>query len=140
MWVEALELMMERLEQSGLDFGQLRAISGSAQQHGSVYLNSKATQMLGALAAAAYWGWEATSSAGRWYLAVLAPAAVIVVWGAFISPRARIRVSKEAGLAIELVLLGLVAVGLVAAGPVWLGIGYGAVALVSGLLNYAFKP
>lgn len=38
---------------------------------------------LGALAAAAYWGWEATSSAGRWYLAVLAPAAVIVVWGAF---------------------------------------------------------
>ena len=47
MWVEALELMMERLKQSGLDLGQLRAISGSAQQHGSVYLNSKATQMLG---------------------------------------------------------------------------------------------
>jgi xylulokinase len=49
MWVEALELMMERLKQSGLDLGQLRAISGSAQQHGSVYLNSKATRMLGAL-------------------------------------------------------------------------------------------
>jgi len=48
MWVDALELMMERLKQSGLDLGQLRAISGSAQQHGSVYLNSKATQMLGA--------------------------------------------------------------------------------------------
>ena len=49
MWVEALELMMERLKQSGLDLGQLRAISGSAQQHGSVYLNSQASQMLGAL-------------------------------------------------------------------------------------------
>src|SRR5215510_7999078 len=48
MWVEALELMMERLEQSELDLSQLRAISGSAQQHGSVYLNSKATAMLGA--------------------------------------------------------------------------------------------
>ena len=83
---------------------------------------------LGALAAAAYWGWEATSSAGRWYLAVLAPGAVIVVWGAFISPRARIRVSKEAAL------------GLAVTGPVWLGIAYGAVALVSGVANYAFKP
>ncbi len=49
MWVEALELMIERLKQSGLDLGQLRAISGSAQQHGSVYLNSKASQMLSAL-------------------------------------------------------------------------------------------
>jgi uncharacterized protein DUF2568 len=95
---------------------------------------------LGALAAAAYWGWEATSSAGRWYLAVLAPGAVIVVWGAFISPRARIRVSKEAALVIELVLLGLVALGLAVTGPVWLGIAYGAVALVSGVANYAFKP
>ena len=95
---------------------------------------------LGALAAAAYWGWDATSSAGRWYLAILAPAFVIAVWGLFISPKARIQVSKEAALAIELVLLGLVTVGLAAAGPVWLGIAYGAVALVSGLVNYAFKP
>lgn len=95
---------------------------------------------LGALAAAAYWGWEATSNAGRWYLAVLAPALVIAVWGLFISPKARIQVAKQAALAIELVLLGLVAVGLAAAGPVWLGIAYGAVALVSGLVNYAFKP
>jgi hypothetical protein len=95
---------------------------------------------LGALAAAAYWGWEATSSAGRWYLAVLAPALVLAVWGLFVSPKARIQVSKQAALAIELVLLGLVAVGLAAAGPVWLGIAYGAVALVSGLVNYAFKP
>ena len=48
LWVEALELMLERLKQSGLDLGQLRAISGSAQQHGSVYLNARASEMLGA--------------------------------------------------------------------------------------------
>jgi hypothetical protein len=36
-------------------------------------------------------------------------------------------------------MLALVAVGLVVTGPVWLGIAYGAVALVSGLVNYAFK-
>jgi xylulokinase len=39
MWAEALELMMARLAASGLDLTQLAAISGSAQQHGSVYLN-----------------------------------------------------------------------------------------------------
>ena len=95
---------------------------------------------LGGLAAAAYWGWEATSSAGRWYLAVAAPLVFIAVWGLFIAPRARVQVSKQVALAIELALLGLVALGLAAAGPVWLGIAYGAVALVSGVLNYAFKP
>lgn len=41
---------------------------------------------------------------------------------------------------IELVLLGLAALGLAVTGPVWLGIAYGAVALVSGVANYAFKP
>jgi hypothetical protein len=95
---------------------------------------------LGGLAAAAYWGWEATTGPGRWYLAVAAPIAFIAVWGLFIAPRARIRVSKLLALAIELALLMLVAVGLAATGPVWLGIAYGAVALVSGLVNYAFKP
>jgi hypothetical protein len=49
-------------------------------------------------------------------------------------------VSKEAALAIELVLLGLVTVGLAATGSVWLGVAYGAIALVSGVVNYAFKP
>lgn len=43
LWVEALELMMRRLQQSGLDLRQVAAISGSAQQHGSVYLNDRAT-------------------------------------------------------------------------------------------------
>jgi len=49
LWVEALELMIERIKDSRLDLGQLRAISGSAQQHGSVYLNARASEMLGTL-------------------------------------------------------------------------------------------
>jgi len=49
LWVEALELMIARLTKSGLDLTQLTSISGSAQQHGSVYLNAKASEMLGAL-------------------------------------------------------------------------------------------
>lgn len=39
MWVEALERMFAALASSGLDLTDLRAISGSAQQHGSVYLD-----------------------------------------------------------------------------------------------------
>jgi len=38
MWAEALELMFEALVAGGHDLSGLRAISGSAQQHGSVYL------------------------------------------------------------------------------------------------------
>jgi len=37
MWKAALHAMFERIEASGIDRVQIRAISGSAQQHGSVY-------------------------------------------------------------------------------------------------------
>jgi xylulokinase len=42
MWAEALDLMFTRVATSGLDLDRLAAISGSAQQHGSVYLNASA--------------------------------------------------------------------------------------------------
>ena len=93
---------------------------------------------LGGIAAAAYWGYE-TADDAEWLAAVAAPAAFIAVWGLFIAPKARVQVPKGAALAIELVLLGLIAAALASAAPVWLGIAYGAVALVSGLVNYAFK-
>ena len=47
MWAEALDVMMARLAQSGLDLSRLAAISGSAQQHGSVYLNARAAASAG---------------------------------------------------------------------------------------------
>ena len=49
MWVEALDLMMARLAESGLDLSRLAAISGSAQQHGSVYLNTTWARVLDGL-------------------------------------------------------------------------------------------
>jgi xylulokinase len=48
MWAEALDVMMGRIAHSGLDVSNLAAISGSAQQHGSVYLNARAAALLGA--------------------------------------------------------------------------------------------
>jgi xylulokinase len=38
MWAEALDRMMAAIAGSGLDLARIRAIAGSAQQHGSVYL------------------------------------------------------------------------------------------------------
>ncbi len=41
MWVAALDLMLARLRDAGVDLSAVRAVSGSAQQHGSVYLNAR---------------------------------------------------------------------------------------------------
>ncbi|MGH9371323.1 MAG: xylulokinase, partial [Vicinamibacterales bacterium] len=49
MWAEALEAMMARIAASGLDLTRLAAISGSAQQHGSVYLKALAGAALASL-------------------------------------------------------------------------------------------
>jgi xylulokinase len=41
MWVEALDLLLGRLKQRGTDFSAVEAISGAGQQHGSVYLKQR---------------------------------------------------------------------------------------------------
>ncbi|XP_057490574.1 xylulose kinase 2-like isoform X1 [Actinidia eriantha] len=48
MWVEALELMLQRLS-SKLDFGKVAAVSGSGQQHGSVYWKKGSSAKLSSL-------------------------------------------------------------------------------------------
>src|SRR5688572_20606605 len=49
MWAEALDLMFGRIAASGADVRRIAAIAGSAQQHGSVYLNRGAAAGLGSL-------------------------------------------------------------------------------------------
>jgi xylulokinase len=51
MWAEALDRLMARLATAPIDWRSLAAVAGSAQQHGSVYLNSRATMVLGRLRA-----------------------------------------------------------------------------------------
>src|SRR5688572_19525025 len=48
MWADALDVMFTRLAESGIDLRRIAAISGSAQQHGSVYLNAAAARGLAA--------------------------------------------------------------------------------------------
>ncbi|OIT34897.1 PREDICTED: xylulose kinase-like [Nicotiana attenuata] len=50
MWVEAFELVLQRLEKSSkLDFGKIAAVSGSGQQHGSVYWKNGSAAILSSL-------------------------------------------------------------------------------------------
>ncbi|GFP84108.1 xylulose kinase [Phtheirospermum japonicum] len=49
MWVEALDLLLQRLNKSGLEFGKIAAVSGSGQQHGSVYWKNGSLRVLSSL-------------------------------------------------------------------------------------------
>ncbi|HUJ08401.1 MAG TPA: FGGY-family carbohydrate kinase [Verrucomicrobiae bacterium] len=46
MWVEALDLLFSQMKRDGVLLGDILALSGSGQQHGSVYLNQHAAGVL----------------------------------------------------------------------------------------------
>ncbi|KAF8623046.1 hypothetical protein AX15_006552 [Amanita polypyramis BW_CC] len=49
MWVDAVDLLMERMRAATVDLGAVSAISGAGQQHGSVFWSKVAPQMLAVL-------------------------------------------------------------------------------------------
>ena len=49
LWLQAVDGVLERLKQKGLDFSRVKGISGAGQQHGSVYWSEKGEQILNAL-------------------------------------------------------------------------------------------
>ncbi|KAL2017302.1 hypothetical protein VTK56DRAFT_2325 [Thermocarpiscus australiensis] len=49
MWLEAVDLVLLRLQEKNTPLGRIRGISGSCQQHGSVYWSRQADRLLGAL-------------------------------------------------------------------------------------------
>lgn len=46
MWVKAVDMLIDRLTVCGVDYSKIAAISGAAQQHGSVYWNNGAENVL----------------------------------------------------------------------------------------------
>ncbi|EPQ56533.1 actin-like ATPase domain-containing protein [Gloeophyllum trabeum ATCC 11539] len=52
MWLEAIDLVMDRMKADGVDFSSIVAISGDGQQHGSVYWSPSAPALLSSLDAA----------------------------------------------------------------------------------------
>ncbi|XP_037296897.1 xylulose kinase isoform X2 [Manduca sexta] len=51
LWVKALDMVMDRLVVAGVDFSTVEALSGAAQQHGSVWWSKDAEAKLGSLSA-----------------------------------------------------------------------------------------
>ena len=49
MWLEALDLGLKRLVETGLDMASITAVSGAGQQHGTVYLNEKGLAQIAAI-------------------------------------------------------------------------------------------
>ena len=49
MWLRAVDTVLEKLQQEGLDFSRVQGISGAGQQHGSVYWNADGEERLSGL-------------------------------------------------------------------------------------------
>ncbi|KAI0792194.1 D-xylulose kinase [Abortiporus biennis] len=49
MWLEAIDLLMERIKSANINFARILGVSGDGQQHGSVYWSSEAEKLLSTL-------------------------------------------------------------------------------------------
>ncbi|PQE30654.1 D-xylulose kinase A protein [Rutstroemia sp. NJR-2017a WRK4] len=49
MWLEAVDLVLQRLKEKNCPFHQIKGLSGSGQQHGSVYWTKEGEELLGKL-------------------------------------------------------------------------------------------
>ncbi|HET6866976.1 MAG TPA: DUF2568 domain-containing protein [Solirubrobacteraceae bacterium] len=93
---------------------------------------------LAAVAALAYWGASLGGALLSVVMAVLAPAAMIALWGRFAAPRASRRLSRRARIPFELTILLLAAVALLAAGEDALAAVLAAAVVLNALLLTAF--
>lgn len=90
---------------------------------------------LASLGAVAVWGYQTTSSAARWPAAGAAPLALALVWGALVSPKARVRLPVAARVAVEAAWFGVAALALAAIAQPLVAAIFLAVALSSSLVN-----
>jgi len=49
MWLEAVDLVLQRLNDDGLDFSKVKGVSGAGMQHGTVFWGKDAESILGSL-------------------------------------------------------------------------------------------
>jgi xylulokinase len=49
MWLEAIDLVLSRLKDDGLDFSKIKGVSGAGMQHGTVFWSRDADKLMGNL-------------------------------------------------------------------------------------------
>ena len=81
---------------------------------------------LAALAAVGWWGFEEVNV----LVGVAAPLLVAVVWGAFISPKAAVKVPKAVWIGLQVLVFGAAALALAAVAPGWLAVAFVAVVVI----------
>ncbi|WP_316757337.1 YrdB family protein [Streptomyces herbicida] len=95
---------------------------------------------LGALAAAAHWGFTRDASApARWLLGLAAPAVLVVLWALFGSPKASYTTRGAARAGFELLWFGAGVLALFAAGATGWGIAFALVCAVSKTLAVLWR-
>ena len=88
--------------------------------------------LLGALC---YWGFHVgNGTIAKVVLGIGAPVLIAVVWGTFMSPQARVRLSRPLHLAMEVVLFGLGTAALLVTGHPWLALIFAVAAVVNRVL------
>lgn len=88
-----------------------------------------------ALAALGYWGFHVGDSlATRLVLGLGAPTFAAVVWGAFVSPKARVALPPATRLAVELLVFATATLALAASGEQTLAVAFAVAAVVDGIL------
>jgi hypothetical protein len=91
---------------------------------------------LAGLVALGYWGFTVGGSGTRWLFGLGAPAAMAVVWGLFISPKAPMRTTDPVRILVELAVFGCAVAALVHAGRPKLALVLGAAVAVHLALTF----
>ncbi|GAA1470064.1 YrdB family protein [Microbacterium thalassium] len=82
----------------------------------------------------AIWGFAMWSLPWNIVVGILAPVAAILVWALFVSPRAVFAVHPFVRAVIEILVYAAAGMAWWSMGATWLGLGYGVVAVVIGVL------
>jgi hypothetical protein len=91
------------------------------------------------LAAFAFAGYVLGDGVMRYILALGVPVIVIVIWGAFLAPRAARPAPPPVKLALKIALFGLAALGLVQTGNLTLAVFFAVAVALNLLLAYVWR-
>jgi hypothetical protein len=87
---------------------------------------------IAAVVAVVWWGWPV--------LGIVAGAVVILLWGAWVAPKAKRRLSDPARFVLELVIFGLATVAFAEVGQTVIAVGFAVAAVVSAALSRRYPP